>query len=365
MIVRSFLLRVSVLYLRYCFFRARLRSTEAGRIVYFNRGAFSADVEHMKSPKDIVINGNILRRILMLIVNSYQLQQIVCLYYSKSLQKQLSIVVEEFSAECLKNGVKSICFGGVDYFEVVLFEEAARLINVQTVAIFHENYTIPLVLRQTKNLISSYCDVPKFSRVYAIGPPAMDILKQLFPDVRPHISSRFSYSKVCHNFERDVLLIPFSDIAYFAPIAFLLTFALLTELADAGMASVTIKHKNLVEKRQFIRSFGVIKNIKNTTAPAASQLCSTSRVVICFNSLVYFEALAFGNLIAIPNLAEARENEFYSQHIQSPLHAKAGIRFFSTIEDLNEILAEARLLEVDDRLKWADLRAELLSESFF
>ncbi len=365
MIVRLFLLRISVLYLRYCFFRARFRSTQTSRTVYFDRGAFSSDVEFMKLPKDIVINGNLLRRIFMLIVDSYKLQQIVCLYYSKSLQEKLSRVVEEFSAECLKNGVKRICFGGVDYFEVALFEEAARLINVQTVAIFHENYTIPLVVRQTENLISSYCDVPKFSRVYAIGPPAMDILKQLFPDVRPHPSSRFSYSKVCNNFERDILLIPFFDIAYFAPVAFLLTFAMLTELADAGVASITIKHKNLVEKRQFIRSFGAIKNIKNTTTPAASHLCSTSRVVICFNSLVYFEALACASLIAIPNLAEAKENEFYSQHIQSSLHEKAGIRFFSSIEDLNEILAEARLLEVDDRLKWADIRANLLSESFF
>lgn len=365
MIFRSLALLTSVLYIRYCFFRARWRSREQVRTVYFARGAFTSDIDALKMSQDILISGNILRRLFMLIVNSYQLQQIVCLYYEKELRNELAPVISVFTNECKRSGVSSIYFGGIDYFEVIVFEKCARDCDIESAAIFHENYTIPLVVRLTENFLSSYPDVPNFTRVYAIGPPAMNILKQLFPDVRPHTSSRFSYSKDCLEFERDLLLIPFSDIAYYAPIAFSITFAFLVDLAMHEQTTITIKHKNRFEQRRFIRSFGKVKRFHHITNPSASELCASSRVVVCFNSLVYFEALARGHLIAIPEFAEAKQGEFYSQHCLLPEISQAGIRFFSSITDLESIVCEARALIPTDRRQWAEARLKLLARSFY
>ena len=366
MIIRSLALAASILYIRYCFLRARWQGGAVlPRTAYFARGAFTRDIEALKTVQDIQLNGNILRRLFMLIVEPYQLEQIVCLYYAEPLRLSLASVISVFSNECERSGVHSIYFGGIDYFEVIVFEKHARERGLKSVAIFHENYTIPLVVRQTENLLSSYPEVPKFTRVYAIGPPALDILKQLFVDVRPHTSSRFRYSMVCHEFERDLLLIPFSDIAYFAPTAFSITYAFLVDLVKQASATIFVKHKNHVEQRRFIRSFGRAKGFQHVISPSASELSASSRVVVCFNSLVYFEALARGHLIAIPDFAEAKLGEMYSQHCLLPEISHAGIRYFSSITDLENILCEARALIPTDRLQWAEARRALLGRSFY
>jgi hypothetical protein len=365
MILRSLALSASAIYIRYCFFRARWHKRETVRTVYFARGAFTRDIDALKTPQDILLNGNILRKLFSLIVDSHQLQQIVCLYYEKLLHHDLAQVIAVFYDECERSGVRSVCFGGIDYFEVIIFAKYAAEHGIESSAIFHENYTIPLVVRQTENLLSSYPEVPRFSRVYAIGPPAMDILKLLYADVRPHCSERFRYSMDCREFEHEILLIPFSDIAYFATVAFLITYALLVDLGKRESATILIKHKNSVEHRKFIRSFGRGAAFQHVTNPSASQLCATSRVVVCFNSLVYYEALSRGHLIAIPELAEAKLGEIYSQHCLLPEAAMAGIRYFSSITDLEKILCEARTLMPTDRLQWAEARRTLLAEIFY
>ncbi len=365
MILRSLALAASVIYIRYCFFRARYRSRESGRTVYFARGTFTRDVHALKKHQDVFIDANMLRRLFSLIVDSYKLQQIVCLYFEKSLHQALMPVIAAFVSECERSVVRGICFGGIDYFEVIIFDKSARDCGMGSAAIFHENYTIPLVVRQTENLVSSYPEVPQFSHVYAIGPPAMAILKLLYADVRPHASGRFRYTMDCREFERDILLIPFSDIAYFATVAFLITYALMLDLVQSKSSSILIKHKNRIEQRRFIKSFGHSANVRNVTNPSASELCATSRVVVCFNSLVYFEALACGHLIAIPSFAEAKLGEVYSQHAPLPEAGQAGIRYFSSITDLEEILRAARTLLPTDRLQWAESRRKLLAESFY
>ena len=365
LIIRPLALALSVFYIRYCYFRASRTNRDVKRTVYFTRGTFFRDVEAMKMPQDILLSANILRRLFLLIVDNNQLQQIVCYYYAKSLRHELSSVISTFYDECEKCGVTSICFGGIDYFEVILFEGPAAEHGIETVAIFHENYTIPLVLRQTENIVTSYPEVAKFSRVYAIGPSAMGILKLLYVDVYPHSSKRFNYSLDCHEFKRDFLLIPFSDIAYFATVAFLITYTFMLDLAKREETKVWIKHKNSFEQRRFIRSFGSGALVSHVTNPSASELCASSRVVVCFNSLVYFEALAHGHLIAIPALAEAKLGEIYSQHCLLPEAAHAGIRYFSSITDLEEILSEARTQIPTDRLKWANARCALLAKAFY
>lgn len=365
MIFRALALVVSILYLRYCFFRARRGGSNSARNVYFKRGAFTRDIAAMKMPHDVLLNGNILRRLFMLIVEPYQLEQIVCLYYAETLRNSLASVVSIFCEECKRSGVRNIYFGGIDYFEVAVFEKHARAFGIESVAIFHENYTIPLVMKQTVNLLSSYPEVPGFTRVYAIGPPAMDILKRLFDDVRPHTSSRFRYSMNCHEFERDLLLIPFSDVAYFAPTAFAITYAFLVDLAKRESASIVVKHKNHVEQRRFIQTFGRASRLYHAISPSASELCASSRVVVCFNSLVYFEALSRGHMIAIPAFAEARLGEIYSQHCLPPDAARAGIRTFASVQDLERILADARALIPTDRQQWAEARRSLLAQSFY
>lgn len=365
MILRSLALAASIIYIRYCFFCARHRSNESARKVYFSRGTFSRDVNSLKKHQDIVIDANILKRLFSIFVDSYKLQQIVCLYFEKPLHHALLPIIATFVSECKQSGVHEIFFGGIDYFEVIIFEKSARLCGVKSVAIFHENYTIPLVLRQTENLVSSYPEVPQFSRVYAIGPPAMAILKLLYDDIRPHTSNRFRYNTECRKFDRDILLIPFAEIAYFATVAFLITYALMLDLVKNKSSSILIKHKSNYERRHFIKSLGRSASVCHVTNPSASELCATSRVIVCFNSLVYFEALAHGHLIAIPSFAEAKQGEIYSQHalLAEPEHA--GIRYFSSIVDLEKILLEAQMLLPTDRLQWAEPRRKLLAESFF
>lgn len=365
MIIRSLALAASVIYIRYCFFRARRRSKEPSRTVYFSRGTFIRDVHALKKHQDVVIDANMLKRFFSLIVSSNELQQIVCMYYEKPLHQAFLPVISSFVTECKRSGVQGICFGGIDYFEVIIFNNSARDCGVETVAIFHENYTIPLVVTQTKNIISSYPDVQNFSRVYAIGPPAMDILKLLYPDVRPHGSGRFNYTTDCCEFDRDILLFPFAELHYFASVAFLITYALMLDLVKSKSSSILIKHKDRHEQRLFIKSFGRNASVYHANKPSASESCATSRVVVCFNSLVYFEALACGHLIAIPSFAEAKQAEVYSQHALLPDAYQAGIRYFSSLADLEEILLEAQALLPTDRLRWAEPRRKLLNESFY
>jgi hypothetical protein len=358
-------LAASVIYIRYCFFRARRRSKESGRTVYFARGTFTRDVHALKKHQDVVIDANILKRFFSLIVGANELQQVVCMYYEKRLHKAFMPVISSFVTDCKRSEVQSICFGGIDYFEVIIFNSGARDCGVESVAIFHENYTIPIVKTQTKNLISSYPNVQKFSRVYAIGPPATDILKLLYDDVRPHGSGRFNYTTDCCEFDRDILLIPFAEIPYFATVAFLITYALMLDLVKSKSSSILVKHKNRSEKRRFIKSFGRDASVCHVNKPSASESCATSRVVVCFNSLVYFEALACGHLIALPAFAEAKQAEVYSQHELLPEAHQAGIRYFSSLEDLAEILLEAQALLPTDRLRWAEPRRKLLNEAFY
>jgi hypothetical protein len=170
---------------------------------------------------------------------------------------------------------------------------------------------------------------------------------------------------VCAEFERDLLLIPFSDIAYFAPTAFTITYAFLIDLAKRESASIVVKHKNNVEQRRFIRTFGRARGLQHAINPSASELCATSRMVVCFNSLVYFEALSRGHFIAIPEFAEARLGEIYSQHCLLPEALRPGIRTFASVEDLERILVEARALTSTDRQQWAEARKTLLERSFY
>lgn len=365
MIPKALTLAATSLYLRYCFFRARLKASNPTRQVYFQRGAFTRDIEAMSVPGDVVINGNILRRLFMLVVEPYQLEQIVCLYYTRTLREKLARVISTFCEECKDSHVSCVFFGGIDYFEVAIFEKHARESGFQSVAIFHENYTIPLIVKQTENLLSSYPEVPGFSRVYAIGPPAMDILKRLFDDVRPHTSSRFRFSPESRNFERDLLLIPFSNIAYFAPTAFAITYAFLVDLAKRRSVTIHVKHKNQAERRVFIHTYGRAAWVEHVIRPSASELCASSRVVVCFNSLVYFEALSRGHMIAIPEFAEAKLGESYSQHNLLPDAALSGIRTFASIADLERILDDARLLVPTSRQRWANVREALLLQSFY
>lgn len=365
MIVRKSFTYILALYIRYCFYRARRSGGTATRNVYFKRGSFTNDVEAMRNANDVVVNGNVLRRILMLIVEPYQLEQIVCIYYAESLRRCLSELINSFCKECKRSGVRCVYFGGIDYFEVVIFQQRIQSAGIESVAIFHENYTIPLVEQQTKNLLSSYPEVPNFTRVYAIGPLALGILKRLFSDVRPHGLPRFQYSNTCHEFKHDVLLIPFSDIAYFAPTAFALTYSFLLDLAKRMPINVVVKHKNRVEQRRFIRSFGASTKLRHTLTPSASTLCEVSRVVVCFNSLVYFEALSRGHMIALPAFAEARLGEIYSQHRLRLNAEDTGVWTFSSPEELEILLCKARELIPVDRLRWAESRRALIAEYFY
>ena len=365
MILRYTALWASVIYIRYCFFRARRKNRELKREVYFTRGTFTNDVHALKKDHDVIVNANTLKRLFSLVVETYKLQQIVCLYFGKSLQQELLAVINAFISECKQSGVKGIYFGGIDYFEVIIFDKCVRECGLESIAIFHENYTIPLVARQTENIVSSYPEVPQFSRVYAIGPPAMAILKLLYADVHPHPSGRFQYSRECHEFDQDILLVPFADVAYFATVTFLITYAWMLELVKDKKSSILIKHKNRIEHRRFIKSFGRNEKVHHVLKPSASELCSNSRVVVCFNSLVYFEALARGHLIAVPSFAEARQGEFYTQHGILSEAYEAGIRYFSSIQDLEGILQEAQALMPTDRLRWAGLRHKLLAQSFY
>lgn len=365
MIIRSLALLASVIYIRFCFYLARRRSKELLRTVYFVRGTFSLDVNRLKKNQDIVIDANVLKRLLSPIVDLYKLQQIVCLHFQEDLHKSLRPIIDVYIAECKRSMVQCACFGGIDYFEVVIFQEVTRAFGMDSMAIFHENYTIPLVQRQTENLISSYPKVPQFSCVHAIGPPAMAVLKLLYSDVRPHRSERFSYVEDCRKFDRDILVIPFAEIAYFATVAFLITYSLLLELVTKNSSVILLKHKNRVEQRRFIKNFGYNASVHHTTRPSASELCAASRVVICFNSLVYFEALAVGHLIAIPSFAEAKLGEVYSQHVLLKDPEEAGIRYFSSIAELEEILREAQTLLPTDRLQWAEKRRMLIAEAFY
>lgn len=365
MIISSLALTASIFYIRFCFFCAARRVPEGKRTVYFLRGTFSRDVDAMKQPADVLLDGRILRRLFRFTNEPHKLEQIVCLYYAPELRDAFATVITTLVNECEKHSAQRACFGGIDYFETTIFEKGLRENGVETIAIFHENYTIPLVVKQTANLLSSYPEVPNFSKVFAIGPPAMNILKQLFNDVRPHDTARFSYSQECLPFERDLSLIPFADIAYFAPTAFAVTYALLVDMRKRLSLSIIIKHKNNVELKKFTRTFGNAVGMQQAINPSASILAATSRVVICFNSLVYFEALARGHLIAIPNFAEARQDEFYSQHKTLPEGVDAGIRFFSSPEELEAIMKEASELHPSDRCKWEQIRRSLLNQNFY
>jgi hypothetical protein len=330
-------------YLGYVFARAR-KAGGASRAVFFDRGAFSSDVRSLSKPGDVVIDANVLKRLFVHISDRHRLEQVIGLFYTERLQSDLAPLIRAFGNLCSANQVHTVYFGGVDYFEVVAFEEEARRAGARSVAIFHENYTVPLTLDQTRHLLSSYPAVPSFSAVYAIGPPAKDVLDELFDNVLPMSVARFQYAEQCHDFEEDLLIVPFAQSRGILPV---------------------IKHKNRPQMRQFLKVYGKSARLRNVTSPGASYLCARSRLVICYNSLVYYEALAHGHLIAVPRFAEAKHGALYTQHLATDDLDAAGVRTFASKQDLDQIMTEAAALRPQDRLKWTEGRKALLRQSFF
>lgn len=351
-------------YLGYVFARAR-KAGGASRAVFFDRGAFSSDVRSLSKPGDVVIDANVLKRLFVHISDRHRLEQVIGLFYTERLQSDLAPLIRAFGNLCSANQVHTVYFGGVDYFEVVAFEEEARRAGARSVAIFHENYTVPLTLDQTRHLLSSYPAVPSFSAVYAIGPPAKDVLDELFDNVLPMSVARFQYAEQCHDFEEDLLIVPFGGVEYFAPTTFSIVYNFVVELAQSRGILPVIKHKNRPQMRQFLKVYGKSARLRNVTSPGASYLCARSRLVICYNSLVYYEALAHGHLIAVPRFAEAKHGALYTQHLATDDLDAAGVRTFASKQDLDQIMTEAATLRPQDRQKWTEGRKALLRQSFF
>lgn len=365
MLIRSLALHAATWYIRYLFKKVRGCNNGKVRAVFFNRGAFSSDVDALSNQGDVIINSNLLKRLFRYIVPRHQLEQILALHYGVSLRSFVSPLIDVFEDECRKSGVETVYFGGIDYFEVAAFEQAVRDSGAKSVALFHENYVVPLVVIQTRNLLASYPAVPGFSTVYAIGPQAKMLLEDLFDDVKPASLARFQYSEECPAFENDVLIIPFGRIEYSVQNAFALTYSFVIDLCKTLPIHPVLKHKNSVERRQFTKIFGKFEGHKHVLSPSAADYCSKSRLVICYNTLVYYEALAHGHLIAIPSLAEARSGEIYSQHQITDDLSFAGIHTFSSREELEAIISKSMKLTPKHRLQWADARRDLLKESFF
>lgn len=351
-------------YLGHVFARARKAGGEP-RAVFFDRGAFSSDVRSLSKPGDVIIDANVLKRLFVHISDRHRLEQVIGLFYTERLRSDLAPLIKAFENLCRTNQVHTVYFGGVDYFEVVAFEEEARRAGARSVAIFHENYTVPLTLDQTRHLLSSYPDLPAFSAVYAIGPSAKSVLDTLFDNVLPMSVARFQYVEECHDFEEDLLLVPFGGVEYFAPTTFSIVYNFIVELAQLRGIHPVIKHKNSPQMRQFLKVYGQSGGLRNVTTPGASHICARSRLVVCYNSLVYYEALAHGHLIAVPRFAEAQHGALYTQHLATDDLVSAGVRTFASKRDLEQIMIEAAALEPQDRLKWTDGRKALLRQNFF
>lgn len=351
-------------YLRHVF--ARARKVHLGpRSVFFDRGAFSSDVRSMSKPGDVVVDANVLKRLFVHVSDRHRLEQVIGLFYAGRLRSDLGPVIKTFGDLCRVNQVDTVYFGGVDYFEVVIFEEASRLSGARSVALFHENYTVPLTLDQTRHLLSSYPDVPAFSAVYAIGPSAKGVLDKLFDTVLPMSVARFQYVNQCYEFEDDLLLVPFGGVEYFAPTTFSIVHNFVVELAHKRGISPVIKHKNGPQMRQFLKVYGKSDGLRNVTSPDASHLCARTRLVVCYNSLVYYEALAHGHLIAVPRFAEAQHGALYTQHLATDDLASAGVRTFDSKQELESIMIESATLVPQDRLQWRESRKALLQRNFF
>lgn len=364
------------------YFKLKFRRVKNGERtnVYFSRGTFKHDVSIFISEetetKSVILDMNLIRRLLRLIVPDLYLEQVVSLGYQEILHTRLERLVNYWKELTVKNDLDLI-FGGVDYFEVSIF--CSREIfgdKTKYIAYFHENYTIGYVEEVSINL---YRDVErkfKFDELYVYGPSSFDILlpftleangpKKLVMPRLLNIKKEFVERKNITG-KVKVLYLTFPGYDYLAPLTFSQVLLSLSEISHSY--EICAKFKNIRQANNYKNKIDAKNNKMKFVDGNVLDFLKNTDIVISFNSLSFYEALLSDALIIIPRFSDTNHANNILQETADSLNV---IYEFNTVVfaySIEELIGFISNFDRDkhhiEMVKEKKYRKSLLSKKFY
>lgn len=342
-----------------CYFSFRFlgkdKEPEQRRTIIFARGAFRRDIKDLGTTGDlIVINGELIRRIIRQAVPDAWLEQVVTLNYREQIRSKFPLTLKVFRSFVNKQPTR-IVYGGVDYFEVSLFADRDFYTSDTMIdAIFHENYAIEYVANVNMAIYDGIASRFVFDNLYSYGPPATTILRKYtrspagpMPMVMPRLArmeddkefferlSRLQGERFSHT----VTLLAFPGSEYLASICFTSTLLYLTGLQERDDVNAIVKFKNRQSAAPYMRQFGKLGSRLSWKCDGSiEELAWISGFTIVFNSISLYEALLAPTMVLIPYFLDARHDPNLLQESPSSVPPLQSVRFVTSTDEITSLI---------------------------
>lgn len=364
------------------YFRIKFRklNSEKRTDVYFSRGTFKHDINIFTSEvtdvKPVVLDMNLIRRLLRLIIPDLYLEQIISLGYQEILHARLERLVK-YWVDLTKKNELNLIFGGVDYFEVsIFFSREIFGDKTKYIAYFHENYTIPYVEEVSINLYRDVKHKHKFDELYVYGPSSFNILlpftleangpKKLVMPRLLNIMKEFTERKI-RTGKVKVLYLTFPGYDYLAPLTFSNILLSLNEISHNY--EIFAKFKNINQANYYKNKIDNKNSEMKFVDGNVLDFLKKTDIVISFNSLSFYEALLSDALIIIPRFSDTDHANNILQETDDSLNEIYEFKtvvFAYSIEELIKYISNFERkkhgVEIDKEKKY---RKELLSKKFY
>lgn len=332
--------------------------------IAFSRKAFASDLDHFYGSKIAIINSEFIRKIMSNLQDEY-LEQITCFYHRDKLHRRMRLTKKYLKGRQFAKYV----FGGVDYFEFILFcpcKESDAFVDV----IFHENYAIPYIEEINKSMFEELAsigawDTFKISQIRAYGPPATRVLEvverstgcKLISENCPRISLKKN-----HLFKSEkisLMLYAFPGTEYLAPIGFT---TLLSRLNELPKCKVFVKFK--------ARNFSVASTYKNVKviwdSDIANKKLRQCQIGVTFNSITFYEMLSNDMLVVIPKFLDTKLPENLLQLGANDDHTLKTIKIAYSFEEFVKIIDTIDLDDLEKNLESErSARLKLIEQAFY
>jgi hypothetical protein len=347
---------LSALYLLFKF-SPKYLSKKKEIVIIFARGAFRRDIKDIANLNNlIVINGELIRRILRQRAPDGYLEQVIALSYKEMLRNFFPLTIRVFNF-FINNQKTRIIYGGVDYFEVAIFANRECFSsNVTVDAIFHENYAIEYVANINMQLYENIKEPFIFDNLYTYGPPATKILKRYTHNPNGPISMVMPRLARMENdqdffyrlnridnlaFSNTILLLAFPGSEYLAPICFTATALHLAEQVNYRMTNVIFKFKNKKSALPYVKQCASINSAINWEwNGSVEEFVWKSGFTIVFNSISLYEALLGPTIVLIPNYLDSRHDLNLLQESPHSIPKMNSVKFLNSLDDIELIMAQ-------------------------
>jgi hypothetical protein len=338
-------------------FLKRGTNSEKSRTIIFARGAFRRDIKDLTDAAEtIVINGELIRRIIRQAVPDAWLEQVIALGYSAEIRARFPLTLKLFRSFVNQRPTR-IVYGGVDYFEVALFANR-DLYSKETVidAIFHENYAIDYVANLNMALYQGVSSKFIFDNVFTYGPPATRILRTYTlnqagpsPMVMPRLArmenDREFFERLGKlnnaSFATTLTLLAFPGTEYLAPVCFTATLLQLAKLREQNNVEGIVKFKSKKSAVPYLRQCGALSSrLKWKFDGSIEELAWTSGFTIVFNSISLYEALLGPTIVLIPHYLDTLHDPNLLQESPSSIAKMDSVLFVNSPDELGPLMAQ-------------------------